>query len=236
MRFLLLVWILSVVAPVARAQTAPDPLHGSMVSVRVVDGFTPYGVVTYEVLWRSRVAVASHYRNLINYSEALHQMRLVPRDEYEALLQELRSAGAFELESAIAPATVPGSLTYEIELRHGAEAKTIRVTAPTEQRNPLYAMTIERIRTFVLRHAGDIAFRNVFFEPGTFGYVNLTSVPVARVYVDGRDISQETPVYGYELPAGSHEVKLVAVEQDYERTHTLRVQPGMTTIVHFDLR
>lgn len=230
--------MVTVAGPAAAAaqEAEAHPLDGSLVSVRVVGGFTPYRLVSYEVLWRARVAVAGHYRGLVNYSEAFHRMHLVPRTEYMQLLDDLAEDGVFELADAPPPPVRLGALEVEIEVKRGDRSVKVRVVGPDAQVDRRYAAVVQRVRAFVLKHAGDLAFRNVFFEPGTFGYVNLTSVPVSKVFVDGRDIHRETPVYGYELPAGQHEVRLVAAKEGYERTHTLRVEAGMTTIVHFDLR
>ncbi len=217
------------------AESPPEhPLDDSFVSVRVVGGFSPYRAVSYEVLWRAKVAVAGHYRGLVNYDEAMHAMKLVPTGEYTKLLDQLAKDGVFELKDAAQERPEMGALRYEIEVRHGARHVLAKVTGPPP--GSRYAHIIARVQAFVVARAGDLPFRNVFFEPGTYGFVNLTAVPVCRVWVDGRDTGLETPVYGYELPAGEHEVRLVAIEEGWERSHTLRVEPGMTTIVHFDLR
>lgn len=218
---------------------APHALDGSYVQVKITGGFTPYRLVTYEVLWRGKVAVASHYRGLVNYPEAMHRMKLVPTSDYKALLSALEKDGAFELDDRKAPedrAAAPGTLTYRLEIKRGDKKRIVTVMGLRAARDARYAAVVDRVRRFVLARAGDLSFRNVFFEPGTFGYVNLTAVPVATIWIDGREIRRETPIYGYELPAGNHKVKLVAVKEGWEREHTLRVEPGMTTIVHFDLR
>lgn len=220
----------------ARADKQKHPLDGSFLSVRIVGGMTPYRLVSYEVLWRARIAVAGHYRGLVNYSEALHNMSLVPTDEYEALFDALEKSGIFELKDAPAPPSPIGAVTFEIEARRGEKKVLATVSSPETQPDPRYSKVIEQLRAFVVKNTGDLVFRNVFFEPGTFGYVNLTSVPPSKIFLDGRDIKEETPLYGYEVPAGEHEVRLVAVKEGWERKHTLRVEPGMTTIVHFDLR
>ena len=213
-----------------------DVAEGTLVSARIVDGFTPYHTVTYEVLWRQNVAVANHYRGLVNYSEPFHDMALVTREELRSLLDELQRLQAFSLPDVDAPQDAFAHLHWEIEVQDGNKKHTFKVSAPELQSDARYGAIIERVRTFVLRHAGDLVFRNVFFEPGTYGWVNLTSVPPATVTIDGRDTGLKTPVYGYELPAGRHEVRLYAKEQKWERLHTVRIDPGMTTIVHFDLR
>ncbi len=234
-RALLIVTLLFLGAP-AQAKDAPHALDGSFVSVRVVGGFSPYRLVTYEVLWRAKVAVAGHYRGLVNYDESLHAMSLIPVEDYTGLLDKLAALGIGALKDAPKPVTVAGALKYEVEYRRGKDKVLVKVTGPAAQADPRYGQIVELVRAFVLKTAGDLPFRNVFFEPGTYGYVNLTSVPVAKVYIDGRDTRRETPMYGYELPAGAHKVRLHAVKEGWERTHTLRVEPGMTTIVHFDLR
>ena len=212
-----------------------DELEGTLLSLKMTGGMTPYRVVTYEVLWRKKVAVAGQYRGLVNYDEAIHQMKLVDKDEMLAFLKRVRAAGGFDLTDA-PKAVAPAPLTFEVELRFKGEHKTWKVTSPDAQKDPRYRAVVDVIRGFVLKRTGDLAFRNVFFQPGTIGYVNLTSFPPANVFIDGRDTKHTTPVYGYELPAGAHTVKLVAIKEGWFREHTLQVQPGITTIVHFDLR
>ena len=97
---------------------------------------------------------------------------------------------------------------------------------------------IQHIRSEVIALAGDLPFRNVFFEPGTYGYLNLTTVPVAKVFIDDRSIDYETPLYGYELKAGTHKLRLESTQEKggYVREHTVKIAPGMTTILHMDLR
>ena len=224
-------------APPTTRRDSQSKLDGAFVSVRIVGGFTPYRLVIYEVLWRGKVPVAGHYRGLVDYAEALHNMKLVRTADFEKLLRDVERDGAFGLKDAPAPTErAPGALRFEIEVRNGDKHNSVTVTAPSGQPDPRYGRIIDRVRRFVLDRAGELTFRNVFFEPGTYGYVNLTSVPIAKIYIDGRDVQHHTPLYGYELPVGPHEVRLVAEEKGWERTHTLKVEPGMTTIVHFDLR
>ncbi len=223
----------------AAAETPPaDPLEGALVSLKVTGGFTPYRSVSYEVLWRGRTAVVNHYRSLVNYDEALHEMRLCEREELQRLLKDLSDAGALTLPSAPTPKVRVGALRYEIEIRPGGakgKVHTFTVDEPDAQPDPRYARIVRRVRGFVVRATGELPFRNVFFDPGTFGFLNLTSVPAARVEIDGRDIGLETPLYGYELASGVHEVRLIDPKSGAERRHNLRVEPGMTTIVHIEV-
>lgn len=216
--------------------TKPAAFDGSLVSARIVDGFSPYLNVTYEVLWRQNVAVANHYRGLVNYSEPFHDMALVTKEEFAGLISEIDRLNGFSLPDVAVPESALAPVIWEVELKHAGRTKLFRVGAPEIQSDPRYAEIIQYIQRFVVRYAGDLTFRNVFFEPGTYGWVNLTSVPPATVTIDGRDTGLSTPIYGYELPAGKHQLRLYAAEQNWERLHTVRIDPGMTTIVHFDLR
>lgn len=215
---------------------ADPPLDRSLCSVRVVGGMTPYRLVTYEALWRGPTAVASHTAVLVNYEETLQQMRLIEQPAYEKLLADVESAGAFELPDAPEPPHVLGGLRYEVEVQRGSRSHTFKVSDPSDQPDPRYRRIVGLITRLVLSRTGPLVFRNVFFEPGTFGFLNLTSLPAARVAVDGRDLGQETPIYGWELSAGFHEVVLTDPKSGYSRKHTLKVEPGVTTILHVDLR
>jgi hypothetical protein len=44
--------------------------------------------------------------------------------------------------------------------------------------------------------------------PGTPGTLVINSVPWALVFIDGRDTGRSTPLMGYTIAAGTHEVKL----------------------------
>ncbi|MDH5675543.1 MAG: protein kinase [Myxococcales bacterium] len=53
------------------------------------------------------------------------------------------------------------------------------------------------------------------------GTLVVNSVPWAHVYIDGRDTGRKTPLMGYRLPVGSHEIKL---QTEGGQTHVQQVQ------------
>lgn len=248
-------WLFVVVASTALAETppsdtslppdapplsGPDPNAGSLISLRITGGFMPYRLVSYEVLWRRRVAVASHYRSFVNVDEALHDMKLLQTVEFEALLDALEKEDEiFTLPPEPTGGRSVGSQRFELEVRRGDRKAVIKVSEPDGLADPRYARAIARIRSAVVGVVGELPFRNAFFDAGAFGFLNLTTVPVTRLYVDGRDTGLETPVYGLELSQGPHTLKVVSVDPNakgWEREHSIRVDPGMTTILHLDLR
>ena len=69
------------------------------------------------------------------------------------------------------------------------------------------------------------------------GFVDVDSVPPARVYIDGRDTQiTTTPLETYEVKEGEHSLTLRSLDGSLERTYTFRVQAGMTTVLRLDLR
>ncbi len=217
---------------------AAEPLDGALVSVVVTGGTTPYHQVRYDVVWRNGTAVATHYRSFLNYDESLHALRLVRRPRFEALLKTVRALGVWELEDSAIPSVPMAGIRYEVEVAQGGKSHRFVVTDPAAQEDRRYHDVVTHVRSEVTQLAGSLRFRNVFFEPGTYGYLNLTSVPVAKVFINDRDIGLETPMYGYELKAGKHAIRLEtpAEKGGYIRKHTAVVNPGMTTIIHMDLR
>jgi hypothetical protein len=230
--------LFAMLLPLAVLAADADPLDGSLVSVVAVGGFTPYNQVRYDIVWRSGTAVATHYRSLINYDESLHALSLVRRKRYEQLLKAVRSAGAWSLPDAPKPAISMAGIRYEVEVVYGGKAHRFVVHDPNAQADPRYAQIIDHVRSEVVALAGSLPFRNVFFEPGTYGYLNLTTVPVAKVFINDRSIGHETPLYGYELTVGNHKLRLESAQKKggFVREHTVKISPGMTTILHMDLR
>jgi hypothetical protein len=64
--------------------------------------------------------------------------------------------------------------------------------------------------------------------PGTPGTLMISSMPWAYIWVDGRDTGRTTPLLGYTLNPGPHEVQLrTAMGQVYKQR--VQMVPGQTT-------
>lgn len=202
---------------------------------------TPFSLVRYEVVRRGRATTAVHRRGLPGYDEPLHGMGLLVREEAEAVWRLLREVDALSLPDR-APPTGDAregrgmGLTWSVELSLGGKSHRFRVHDPINAPDRRYHRLVETVRLAVHRAAGDQPFRNVFFPSDTMGWVGVYSIPVARVFVDGFDTKLQTPVYGYELDAGAHEVHLVTPDGRYDRTYQVKVEPRGTTHLRVDLR
>jgi len=65
-------------------------------------------------------------------------------------------------------------------------------------------------------------------EPTGKATLQINSRPVAKVFIDGKDTGQRTPLLNYEVEAGKHEILFVNEDFGLERTKYVHVKPGET--------
>ncbi|MCB9729295.1 MAG: hypothetical protein H6744_16070 [Deltaproteobacteria bacterium] len=199
---------------------------------------TPYSVVRYEVARRGRATMAVHRRQLPGYDEPLHGMGLMTHDEADAVWQLCRQTAALELTDApAAPAArQEGAFTWRVELSLDGVEHHFEVGDARNQPDRRYARLTDGIIRAVTRRAGELPFRNVFVPSARLGWLDVVSIPAAHVFLDGADTGVETPVYGYEIEAGRHAIRLESLDGELTRAYDVRVEPGGTTHLHVDLR
>jgi len=111
-----------------------------------------------------------------------------------------------------------------------------RVADPVNHADRRYQGIVSATRSLVNRLAGELPFRHVFIPEGRLGWLNVVTVPVAHLQVDGFATELETPLYGYEVAAGKHTLRLSTADGAHDRSYEVRVDPGGTTLLRVDLR
>ncbi|MCC6625579.1 MAG: hypothetical protein IT385_30355 [Deltaproteobacteria bacterium] len=198
---------------------------------------SPYHTIRYEITRRRPATTAVHRRNLPGLDESLHALGLLTPEESEAAFSAIRAADALSLPDAPAPAKVgPGTLTWQCDIRLDGTSRKIVVAEPLTQPDRRYAALFATVRDLVLLRAGPLPFRNVFFPSDERGWINIESVPAARVFVDGLDTELDTPLYAYEVAAGTHTIRLVDKEGQLDRTYSVKIEAQGTTTLRVDLR
>lgn len=200
---------------------------------------SPYSTIRYEIIDRGRVTTAVHRRGLPGYSESLHGMGLLTPEEATQIWTEVRACEPERLEEVLpveSASTPPLGVTWSVDIRLGELSKTFRVFDPVNQADRRHARLFRAIRSMVEARAGRHPFRNVFMEKRQRGWLNLVSVPAAKVFIDDYDTGHETPLYGYEVERGKRKVRLVSLDGTYERTYEIRIESGTTTRVRADIR
>ena len=200
---------------------------------------TPYSTIRYEIIDRGRVTTAVHRRGLPGYAESLHGMGLLTPEEATEVWAAVRACEPEQLGQASPPATElehPLGVTWSLDIRIGELSRKFRVYDPVNQKDRRLATLFKVVRAMVESRAGRHPFRNVFLDKGQRGWINLVSVPAARVIIDGFDTGHETPLYGYEVERGKRKVTLISLDGTYERTYEIRIESGTTTRVRADIR
>jgi hypothetical protein len=199
---------------------------------------TPYSVIRYEIARRGRATMAVHRRQLPGYSEPLHGVGLMTQAEADAIWELCRAVDASHLPDAPAPAAAAesGAFTWRVETSIDGVTHSFRVGDPMNQPDRRYARLVQGVIAAVTQRAGELPFRNVFVPAARLGWLDIISIPAARVVLDGIDTGQQTPLYGYEVESGRHAVRLESLDGALIRAYDVRVEPAGTTHLHVDLR
>jgi len=200
---------------------------------------SPFSTVVYEVATRGGAHTATHRRELPGYGESLHGMGLLTRDEAADYWRDILALDVMQLTDRLAAKGATAAregMVWRVEVSLGGVARTFRVADAVNLPDRRYQRLLGRTQAVVHRRAGELPFRNIFIPPERLGWINVLTVPVARLYVDDFDTELETPLYGYEVRAGTHTLRLKTEDGAYERTYDVRIDPGGTTLLRVDLR
>jgi len=197
---------------------------------------SPYHTIRYEITKRRPATTAVHRKNLPGLDESLHALGLLTPEESDAVFAIVHRVMATPLVDAAAPRPRADALTWQCDVRLDGVDRRFTVTDPLRQADRRYAALFLAVRDVVLERAGPLPFRNVFYPAGERGWINIESVPAARVWIDDLDTELDTPLYAYEIAAGTHTVRLVDKEGGHDRTYTVRIETQGTTTLRVDLR
>jgi len=237
---IILVHLAPLVATAYGARAAPPEPSESEDFVRFTlepPAASPYHTIRYEITRRAPATTAVHRRQLPGLEEGLHALGLLTPEESRDFFALARGLDAASLRSVPrTSATPPGALTWRCDLLLDGKVASFIVTDPDNLVDRRYARLLAAVQRTVLEHAGELRFRNVFFPAHDRGWLNVESVPAAALTLDGFDTKLETPLYSYEVAAGTHEIVLRSLDGRLVRTFQVRVEPQGTTTLRIDLR
>jgi len=198
---------------------------------------SPYHTIRYEITRRQPATTAVHRRQLPGLDEGLHALGLLTPDESNAFFQLARALTKSPLPSVPRAVQVAlGALTWRCDLRLDGKQQTFVATDLENLPDRRYARLFAAVQREVLAHAGELPFRNVFFPSRERGWLNIESTPVARVTIDDFETKLETPLYAYDVAAGTHAVVLRSRDGRLERTFEVKVEAQGTTTLRIDLQ
>ncbi len=216
--------------------TSPPAGDPSAIELHATPAASPYHTIRYEITRRRPATTAVHRRQLPGLEEGLHALGLLTPDEATSFFALARELDAATLTTLVPKKPRPGALTWRCDVMLDGKRHSFSVTDPENARDRRYARLFDAVRRTVLAHAGELPFRNVFFPAADRGWLNVESVPAAAVTIDGFDTKLETPLYSYDIAAGTHQLVLRSLDGRFERSFEIRVEAQGTTTLRIDLR
>jgi hypothetical protein len=205
----------------------------------------PWQLLRYEITRRPPATTAVHRRRLPTASEADHALGLLTPEESDAFFASVRALDPFALASdpGVSSESLPSGARpdptrarFACDLLLDGRAHQVLVQDPASHANPSIRKLFDQTASLVLAHAGDLPFRDIFAPIPERGWLNVESIPAARVTLDGLDTQLTSPVYGLEVRSGARTVTLTSLDGRLTRTFTPQIAPRGTTTLRVDLR
>ncbi|MBH23168.1 MAG: hypothetical protein CMH57_01660 [Myxococcales bacterium] len=218
----------------ASGESLAAPVHDLRYAITMKRGFSPYTLVRYTLRVRDGVGTIGVTKELPGSYGRQERLGLLPADALKRLMGEL---GACDFATLPSVRRARGAeVVWGFEARSGDAHREIEVPDPERLEDPRYGRCLDALRTTAEAEVGAMAFRNVFFDAGEFGYLQVSSDPVARVIIDGVDTGQESPLMPTPLAVGEHEIEFVDPTRGVRREYKVTIMPEMTTNLTVDLR
>ncbi len=159
-----------------------------------------------------------------------HRLVLLDQKEAAAVVDALRGCGLAELNDS---RRRRGRDLYAVTWRGLGEGR-VMADDPHGAADGRLSVCLTILERAVDKHVGAVPWRDIFFDKAQMGYLRVESTPAARVYLDGRDTGEDTPVAALPLRVGTHKIRFVSEELD--RSYEVRILAGATTNLDVDLR
>lgn len=95
---------------------------------------------------------------------------------------------------------------------------------------------LREIEAAVASELEPIRFERVFVAESERGTLDVRTVPVTEVWIDGVALERTTPLWDIVLPAGHHTIRMVNRDEGIDRTVEVVVERGVKTLLELELR
>ena len=199
-------------------------------------GFSPYAAVSYTVRVSEGLGTVIVRKVLPGSYGEDERATLVYGEALSAVIDKLGTCRAAVKAKPSTRARKPVASAWTLVVERGGMKKTVAFADPELELESPHQACLKTLREIATAQVGAMLFRDVFFEKGTFGYLQVSSEPVANVIIDGIDTGQASPLIGIPLSVGEHEVIFEDRERGVKRRYSVKVMPEMTTNLSVDLR
>lgn len=195
----------------------------------------PRQIESYTLRVQRGVATITASRQMSGPHGEERRVGIVDDDALTKAWASLRACELFTLRAAPGIARPQRLWTFDVR-REDERTRQWRVADPERQPDGRHQACLEVLRTLALDQLGPIPERTPFKPGEAIGFLQIDSVPTARVWLDGVDTGRDVPLRRIPLRPGEHKVTFVAPEMGLERSYTVKIMDNITTNLDVDLR
>ncbi len=206
----------------------PDP-PDLAVRLEVYEPFSPFERTVFEWKVRGRSPLLTMSRRHLAEQGSDGELTLISTERFVALLPGLDGCAVAEDGPAVPP-PAEGDIRWAwVSIRDAAVTRTaVFVGGETDGCERVVRAPVEEALSFP-------PYRNPYLIEGEFGMLRTETDRPSRVWIDGVDTGEVTPLLDYPLTPGRHEVRWVGVADGRQRTETVTVEAGRTTTLNVTL-
>lgn len=195
------------------------------VMITVEDSFSPYAQSTYEWKVRGQSPMVVLTRVHVAGWGRTSELGLVAVDEYQPMLTQIAACLTTVQSSSNDSAT--DLTTVTATLRHGEQRfeGTYNIRQVTNT-------CVDSLLRLVEERMDLPPYRMPFWNDDEWGALQAGSDLPARVYVDGWDTGELTPLTGLRLTPGVHRVVWRSLQGDLDKDIDVTIERGRTTTVN----
>lgn len=199
------------------------------VRLEVYEPFSPFERTVFEWKVRGRSPLLTMARRHLAGQGSDGELTLISTERFVGLLPALEACVVGE-DGPSSPPPTEGTVRWAwVSIREGATTRTAVFVG--DEADPCEVA----VRTPVEETLSFPPYRNPYLVEGEFGMLRTETDRPSRVWIDGVDTGEVTPVLDYPLPPGRHEVRWVGLADGRERTETVTVEAGRTTTLNVTL-
>ena len=216
------------------AVVSAEPPPDLRVEATLEGGFSPFALVRYTLRIQGGVGTIAVLKQSRAEKGTRQGLGVVPPEALGEAVKALRACGLQQLEAKRSKG--PSAQRWRFDVTTEAGVRSFEVSDPLRESDARYAACLDVLRTLSERHAGALSFRDVFYPEDSMGYLQVDSIPRARVTIDGVDTGELSPVRDIPLKVGEHVVTFRDEGRKIHKTYKVRIMSGMTTNLDVDLR
>lgn len=198
-----------------------------------LEGVTvPYAQVEYVLAEKRGTVVAESNKRFAARFGRQEVVAVLTRADLDGLLDRLARDGIWTLRTRRA---VHSQTRWTIEVTRGDRRHAVVVDDPETRLDGRHLRIIERVRARVNAAVPQRRFQDPMLLPKEGGTLNLRTLPIARVRLDGVWLPTPTPIRGLRVQAGRHRLEFLPLAGGAPTPYDIAVEAGRATSLNLKL-